>query len=116
MGFSSENNGGGNNFSDWVVPLRTPLKPIYTGSSVSDDERETSSSSTPKTPTSEGSRIPKKLPCPPPPRKRKPSSAVNKMRCKNSNSSSKLYNGKREFFITPPDLETVFIRRHNVGC
>ncbi|CAO2828863.1 unnamed protein product [Amaranthus hypochondriacus] len=115
MGFSSSQNNS--SFSNWVVPLRSQLKPIYTESSIleySNDDGETTFPA-PTTPTSEGSRIPSKLPCPPPPRKQK--SSHNKMRCNNSiNGNSKLYNGKMEFFVTPPDLETVFIRRHNVGC
>ncbi|KNA12009.1 hypothetical protein SOVF_129900 [Spinacia oleracea] len=112
MRFSSEKKS-----ANWVTntPLRAPLKPIYTGGgrSIDEDQREnTTSSSVPTTPTSEGSRIPSKLPCPPPPRKRKPSSS-KQLRCKNIN---KLCSGKREFFITPTDLEAVFIRRHNIGC
>ncbi|XP_052205355.1 cyclin-dependent protein kinase inhibitor SMR8 [Diospyros lotus] len=88
----------------WVVAgiaFRRPLKPIFTTNSVEkvqkddgvgeDDECVT-------TPTAEEARIPAMLPCPPPPRKRKPS-----RRCS--------YNGGAREFFTPPDLETVFIRR-----
>ncbi|KAL2903349.1 Cyclin-dependent protein kinase inhibitor SMR15 [Bienertia sinuspersici] len=93
------------------IPLRSPLKPIFTTTSSVEDGSETTSSG-PATPTSEGSRIPSKLPCPPPPRK------MN--RCNNNSNDStnnmSLYNGKKEFFITPPDLEGIFIRRHNIGC
>ncbi|GLT46439.1 hypothetical protein SLA2020_201870 [Shorea laevis] len=86
----------------WVIagiPLRVPLKQIYTnpmekdkGISQGDDDDEECST----TPTGEGARIPTVLPCPPPPRKRKAA-----LKCS--------YGGVREFF-TPPDLETVFIR------
>ncbi|GKV22967.1 hypothetical protein SLEP1_g32766 [Rubroshorea leprosula] len=84
----------------WVtagIPLRAPLKPIYTnpvekGKGISQGEDDECST----TPTGEDARIPAVLPCPPPPRKRKPSLKCN-------------YSGVREFF-TPPDLETVFIR------
>ncbi|KAJ4711035.1 Cyclin-dependent kinase inhibitor SMR3-like protein [Melia azedarach] len=82
----------------WVIagiPLRAPLRPIYTHPSVDkeaadDDDEECS------TPTNEEARIPARLMCPPAPRKRKSSLKCN-------------YTGVREFF-TPPDLETVFIR------
>ncbi|XP_059633681.1 cyclin-dependent protein kinase inhibitor SMR8-like [Cornus florida] len=86
----------------WVIagiPLRTPLKPIFTKPVVDRerDVKEDEECST--TPTAVESRIPARLPCPPAPRKRKPSS-----RCHYST-------GVKEFF-TPPDLETVFILRH----
>ncbi|PIA51739.1 hypothetical protein AQUCO_01100543v1 [Aquilegia coerulea] len=85
----------------WVVAgisLRTPLKPISTnkierGSNSSSEEDELIST----TPTAEEMKIPEKLPCPPPPRKRRPSLKCN-------------LNGAREFF-NPPDLETVFTFR-----
>lgn len=90
----------------WVVagiPLRAPLKPIYTnhgpventevdsGGDGADEEFLFST-----TPTSEEARIPAKLTCPAAPRKQKPSLKCN-------------YSDVREFF-TPPDLESVFIR------
>ncbi|RDX84485.1 Cyclin-dependent protein kinase inhibitor SMR6, partial [Mucuna pruriens] len=74
----------------WVIAgiaVRS-LKPINT--KRSDEEEELST-----TPTAKEARIPDKLPCPPAPRKRRPS------RCGNNLA------GGREFF-TPPDLETVF--------
>ena len=106
MGLDSES-------KTWVIagiPLRTPLKPIYTEKNnprvVESRERghdhcdgdgngEACGSTTP---TGEESRIPTRLTCPPAPRKRKPSLKCN-------------YGVVREFF-TPPDLETVFIRHH----
>ncbi|OMO80084.1 hypothetical protein COLO4_24249 [Corchorus olitorius] len=90
----------------WVIagiPLRAPLKPLYTtnpsmekdkGIIISDEEISDECNST--TPTAEDARIPTILSCPPAPRKRKPSLKCN-------------YGSVREFF-TPPDLETVFIR------
>ncbi|GMY26294.1 cyclin-dependent protein kinase inhibitor SMR6-like [Fagus crenata] len=80
----------------WVIagiPLRAPLKPIYTNPVEMEEGREEFNSTTP---TGEEARIPTKLNCPPAPRKRKPSLKCNY--------------GVREFF-TPPDLETVFIQR-----
>ncbi|KAF8040777.1 hypothetical protein BT93_B2874 [Corymbia citriodora subsp. variegata] len=89
----------------WVIAgisLRSPLKPIYTGSPPEwdedgggggDGEEELST-----TPTGEEARIPVKFTCPPPaPRKRKPALKYR-------------YNGVREFF-NPPDLESVFMRK-----
>ncbi|XP_039017855.1 cyclin-dependent protein kinase inhibitor SMR6-like [Hibiscus syriacus] len=95
----------------WVIAgisLRAPLKSIYTipvdhhkdtETAINDkeeDEEESCSSST--TPTGQEARIPTSLTCPPPPTKRKPTLKCN-------------YGGAREFF-TPPELDTVFIRRH----
>ncbi|KAL3751769.1 hypothetical protein ACJRO7_012580 [Eucalyptus globulus] len=93
----------------WVIAgisLRSPLKPIYTGSPRSrgewDDDGgcgcggEEEELST--TPTGEEARIPAKFTCPPPaPRKRKPALKYR-------------YDGVREFF-NPPDLESVFMRK-----
>ncbi|KAL6983740.1 hypothetical protein U1Q18_017118 [Sarracenia purpurea var. burkii] len=84
----------------WVfagIPLRSPLKPIFTNPVEKHPETDEDEEYCSTTPTAEDSRIPSRLPCPPAPRKRKPSS-----RCH--------FSGVREFF-TPPDLETVFIRR-----
>lgn len=82
----------------WVIAgisLRPPLlKPIYTNQ---EDDDESSCNST-TTPRGEEARIPTTLTCPPPPRKRKPSLKCN-------------YGSVRDFFTTPPDLESVFIRR-----
>ncbi|KAK4402754.1 UNVERIFIED_CONTAM: Cyclin-dependent protein kinase inhibitor SMR8 [Sesamum calycinum] len=81
----------------WVIAgiaLRAPMKPIFTKSvdkRGAEDELST-------TPTSAESRIPRSLPCPPAPKKRKPA------------SSRRHCGGVREFF-NPPDLETIFIRR-----
>ncbi|CAK9182778.1 unnamed protein product [Ilex paraguariensis] len=82
----------------WVIagiPLLSPLKPIFTNTADNESGKDEEECCT--TPTAEEARIPSRLACPPPPRKQKPSS-----RCYCS--------GAREFF-TPPDLETVFIRR-----
>ncbi|PON53130.1 cyclin-dependent kinase inhibitor SMR3-like protein [Parasponia andersonii] len=126
MGFSCEKHGQivdvglDSETKKWVIagiPLRTPLKPIYTANprpsaAVVDDSadrdhrhgrrddggEDCGSGSGPATPTGEESRIPTRLTCPPAPRKRKSSSKCN-------------YGSVREFF-TPPDLETVFIRHH----
>ncbi|XP_058091942.1 cyclin-dependent protein kinase inhibitor SMR6-like [Magnolia sinica] len=93
----------------WVidgVSFRTPLKPINTNplekiieqgeedcsTKAAENEEEGCS-----TPTAKEARIPEKLLCPPAPRKRKSSSRCN-------------FTGVREFF-TPPDLDSVFIRR-----
>ncbi|KAF5199284.1 Cyclin-dependent protein kinase inhibitor smr6 [Thalictrum thalictroides] len=105
MGFSQKTQIDGGSVAElegkkWVVAgisVRTPLKPISTnkierGSNSSNEEEEFST-----TPTAEGMKIPEKLPCPPPPRKRRPSLKCN-------------LNGAREFF-SPPDLETVFTFR-----
>ncbi|KAJ8750280.1 hypothetical protein K2173_014195 [Erythroxylum novogranatense] len=83
----------------WVIAgisIRTSLKPISTRPRVKESDDgyggdDTEECST--TPTAKEARIPERLPCPPAPRKRRPS------RCH--------YNGVREFF-TPPDLDTVF--------
>nr|XP_011457538.1 PREDICTED: uncharacterized protein LOC105349473 [Fragaria vesca subsp. vesca] len=87
----------------WVmagIQLRAPLKPIYTNAVAeinegNDDVGEEECGST--TPTAVEARIPTRMTCPPPPRKRK--------------SVASKCNYVREFF-TPPDLESVFIRRH----
>ncbi|XP_027154500.1 cyclin-dependent protein kinase inhibitor SMR6 [Coffea eugenioides] len=99
MGFSKKHQGeGGGKELDgkkWVIAgitIRAPMKSISTkgkGEYEEDDGRST-------TPTARESRIPERLPCPPAPRKRRPTSTCH-------------FNGGREFFI-PPDLESVFIR------
>ncbi|KAK0573417.1 hypothetical protein LWI29_007756 [Acer saccharum] len=92
----------------WVIagiPLRAPLKPIYTSPGavetkeldVNGYNEDTTFSSTSTTPKSEETRIPARSTCPPAPRKRKPSLKCN-------------FSGVHREFFTPPDLETVFIR------
>ncbi|KAF8408293.1 hypothetical protein HHK36_007442 [Tetracentron sinense] len=80
----------------WVIAgisSRPPLKPISTNSREKGSEDDGERCST--TPTAEEARIPQRLPCPPAPRKRRPS-----LKCHS--------NGVVEFF-TPPDLDSVFI-------
>jgi len=100
MGFSKKaqvDSGLDSETKKWVIAgiaIRTSsLKPVNTkprsGRGGDDDEEERST-----TPTAKEARIPERLPCPPAPRKRRPTK-----RCH--------YNGVREFF-TPPDLESVF--------
>ena len=99
MGFSKKtqvDSGLDSEGKKWVITgigIRTSLKPVNTKTRVKDcDDEEQEEFST--TPTAKEARIPDRLPCPPAPRKRRPSSRCN-------------YSGVREFF-TPPDLETVF--------
>ena len=77
------------------IAIHAPLRSVTTKPEdrESHDERDESCSTTP---TAKESRIPEKFPCPPAPRKRRPTSICH-------------YKGAREFF-TPPDLETVFMR------
>ncbi|EEF34476.1 conserved hypothetical protein [Ricinus communis] len=97
MGFSGKtqvDNGLELDSKKWVIagiPLRAPLKPIYTKPVVEKESDQNDECST--TPTSEQARTPARLMCPPAPKKRKAT-----LKCNYSN---------REFFI-PPDLETVF--------
>ncbi|KAK9934558.1 hypothetical protein M0R45_021697 [Rubus argutus] len=101
MGFSGDL-GLDSDPQKWVLAGIPLLKPIYTianpvveiteGNHGGDVEEECGST----TPTGAEARIPTRLTCPPPPRKRKPASKCN-------------YGSVREFF-TPPDLESVFIR------
>ncbi|KAK8490942.1 hypothetical protein V6N13_068200 [Hibiscus sabdariffa] len=79
------------------IAIRASLKVINTKQSE-EDEEEGEGEACSTTPTSREARIPDKLPCPPPPRKRRPPLRHN-------------YTGVRDFF-TPPDLETVFKLRH----
>ncbi|XP_050374048.1 cyclin-dependent protein kinase inhibitor SMR6-like [Argentina anserina] len=106
MGFSGDL-GLDSDPKKWVIAgisLRAPLQPIYTNpvTEITEGnhgvEGEDQCGST--TPTAAEARIPTRLACPPPPRKRK-SAAASKCN----------YGSVREFF-TPPDLESVFIRRH----
>lgn len=85
----------------WVIagiPLRAPLKPIFTNPVEKESESSGDECSTTTTPTSEDARIPTRLTCPLAPKKRKATLKCN-------------YN--REFFTPPPDLETVFLRHVN---
>ncbi|KAL8097730.1 cyclin-dependent protein kinase inhibitor SMR6 [Apium graveolens] len=84
----------------WVIAgiaIRAPLRCISTkpreGYVEEDEEKQQHIT----TPTAKEARIPKKLKCPPAPRKQ-------------PQTSSCQFTGVREFF-TPPDLESVFIRR-----
>lgn len=83
----------------WViagVPLRAPLKPIFTNTDSKDagDGEEQCT-----TPTGDSAKIATRVSCPPPPpRKRKQSLKFR-------------YGGVREFFTPPHDLESVFVRR-----
>lgn len=115
MGFSGKHQvvdmGLDSETKKWVIagiPVRTPLKPIYTtknprpvGSSTERDHGDGEEcSSTTTTPTGEEARIPTRLTCPPAPKKKK---SKPSLKCN--------YGAVREFF-TPPDLESVFIRHH----
>ncbi|XP_057770611.1 cyclin-dependent protein kinase inhibitor SMR6-like [Salvia miltiorrhiza] len=100
MGFSKKHQiemGKDSEAKKWVIAgiaIRAPLKPIST--KPRDDcsgEDEGGACST--TPTARESRIPDKLPCPPPPRKRRPVSTCH-------------FNGARDFF-NPPELESIFM-------
>ncbi|XP_051117714.1 cyclin-dependent protein kinase inhibitor SMR6-like [Andrographis paniculata] len=97
----------------WVIAgiaIMAPLKQINTKPSPSpsqspetideEEEEEEAGGANSTTPTARESRIPEKLPCPPAPRKRRPSPAAPTC---HSNGG-----GVREFF-NPPDLESVFI-------
>uniref|UniRef100_A0A1D1YZ18 Cleavage and polyadenylation specificity factor subunit 1 n=1 Tax=Anthurium amnicola TaxID=1678845 RepID=A0A1D1YZ18_9ARAE len=85
-----------------VSARASPLRPVNTrpsessGAAVDGEDGEYCSGAA-TTPTAKEARIPELPPCPPAPRKRKPP-----LRC--------TLGGGREFF-TPPDLETVFMRR-----
>ncbi|XP_077242749.1 cyclin-dependent protein kinase inhibitor SMR6-like [Tasmannia lanceolata] len=84
----------------WVISgisLRVPLRPINTKALEKEPENEEEECST-TTPKAKEARIPESRPCPPAPRKRRASSRCN-------------FNGVREFFTPPTDLESVFIRR-----
>ncbi|XP_073017167.1 cyclin-dependent protein kinase inhibitor SMR6-like [Primulina eburnea] len=79
----------------WVIAgiaVRAPLKPISTKSKEENGDEDGACSTTP---TAREHKIPKKLSCPPAPRKRRPASTFH-------------FNGVREFF-NPPDLESVFM-------
>ncbi|WOG88738.1 hypothetical protein DCAR_0207973 [Daucus carota subsp. sativus] len=76
------------------ITLRASLKPIFTKQQTEEDDENSRNT----TPTYEESRTSSIFRCPPAPRKRKA-----KPIC--------YYGGVREYFATPPDLESVFIRR-----
>ncbi|CAI9111474.1 OLC1v1011702C1 [Oldenlandia corymbosa var. corymbosa] len=107
MGVSKKHSGESGGKKEWVIAgitIRAPLKSIRTKPTQRDEyynedaENEGRSNSSSTTPTARDSRIPEKLPCPPPPRKRRPAQTCH-------------FNGVREFF-NPPDLESVFVVRH----
>lgn len=77
------------------ISLRVHLRPINTNPLEKGKENE--EGEFPTTPKAEEARIPERLPCPPAPKKQKPISKCH-------------FNGVREFF-SPPDLESVFLRR-----
>ncbi|KAF8378239.1 hypothetical protein HHK36_029578 [Tetracentron sinense] len=80
----------------WVIAgisLRAPLRSICTKPMEKDSENDEEGCLA--TPTAEETRIPERLPCPPAPRKRRPSLKYQ-------------FNDVKEFF-TPPDLDSVFI-------
>ncbi|CAA7020757.1 unnamed protein product [Microthlaspi erraticum] len=84
----------------WVIaglPPRSPLKSNNSTSGVTVTETE-DQDQCPKTPTAVSFRIPRVLPCPAAPKKRKPSSTCS-------------YGAGAKDFFSPPDLETVFIQR-----
>ncbi|XP_057983339.1 cyclin-dependent protein kinase inhibitor SMR6 [Malania oleifera] len=102
MGFAGKSQAEGGLESEgkkWVIAgisMRGPLKQVCTKAREKESEEEEEACST--TPTGKEARIPERLLCPPAPRKRRPASTCHS-------------NGAREFFITPPDLESVFIPR-----
>ncbi|CAK9161763.1 unnamed protein product [Ilex paraguariensis] len=84
----------------WVIAgiaLCAPLRSISTKPKESEEEEKEEAFST--TPTAKEAQIPQGLPCPPAPRKRRPTSTCH-------------YNFSRVYF-TPPDLESIFIERAN---
>ncbi|KAL3526389.1 hypothetical protein ACH5RR_011045 [Cinchona calisaya] len=91
----------------WVIAgiaIRAPLKSISTTKPKEEYEEDDDGRST--TPTSRESRIPERLPCPPAPRKRRPTSTTS---CHFNHAAAAA--ATRDFF-NPPDLESVFILRH----
>ncbi|KAK4597955.1 hypothetical protein RGQ29_015465 [Quercus rubra] len=90
----------------WVIagiPLRAPLKPIYTKPVENEWEKSEESEECLKTPTGEESRIPKPLKCPPPP-KRNRVAPIPKCNYR-GDQVSKVY------YFDPSELESLFIRR-----
>ncbi|KAG1342827.1 Cyclin-dependent protein kinase inhibitor SMR6 [Cocos nucifera] len=78
------------------IPLPAPLRPIKIKPSQNDAEKEEEADMLDMTPRQKEAKIPERLSCPPAPKKPKPS-----LRC-NPNGVE---------FFSPPDLESVFIRR-----
>ncbi|KAL8229111.1 hypothetical protein R6Q59_005554 [Mikania micrantha] len=96
MGFSKKHQVDGESLEGkkWVIAgitMRAPLRCLSTRKTKEDDDNSNSGNTTP---TSKDSRIPEALPCPPPPRKRRPVAT-----CQN--------NANREFF-TSPELDSLF--------
>ncbi|KAL1222820.1 Cyclin-dependent protein kinase inhibitor SMR8 [Cardamine amara subsp. amara] len=85
----------------WVIAgitSRSPLKPINISSSGITVTETEDQDQCPTTPTAVSFRIPRVLPCPAAPKKRKPSTKCS-------------YGTEAKVFFSPPDLETVFIQR-----
>ncbi|KVI02450.1 cyclin-dependent protein kinase inhibitor SMR6-like [Cynara cardunculus var. scolymus] len=104
MGFSKKHQVDGESLEGkkWVIAgiaMRAPLRSIVT-KKVKEDDENSNSNSGDTTPTSKDSMIPEMLPCPPPPRKRRPVTTC--------------YSGNREFF-TSPDLDSLFKLLSNAG-
>ncbi|XP_004509660.1 cyclin-dependent protein kinase inhibitor SMR6-like [Cicer arietinum] len=101
-GFDSENN------RKWVIAgisLRAPLKPIYTIPIEKEQQKEEQVEIETEeccTPTSEESKIPTLLTCPPAPRKQKAS-----LKCNYLGGGG---GGVVREFFKPQDLESVFMR------
>ncbi|KAF5204158.1 Cyclin-dependent protein kinase inhibitor smr6 [Thalictrum thalictroides] len=103
MGFSEKHQVDGGlelEGKKWVIvgiPILAPLKQIRAKKMGKDieNEKEEEEEERSTTPTAVDSRIPERSPCPPAPRKCRPS-----LRCN--------FNGVRDFF-SPPDLESFFI-------
>ncbi|XP_071692608.1 cyclin-dependent protein kinase inhibitor SMR6-like [Rutidosis leptorrhynchoides] len=96
MGFSKKHDGESLEGKKWVIAgitMRAPLKSLSTKKVREDDGGNLNSGST--TPTSKGSKIPEVLPCPPPPRKRRPVTACH-------------HNGNHREFFTSPELDSLF--------
>ncbi|KAL7610889.1 cyclin-dependent protein kinase inhibitor SMR6 [Lactuca sativa] len=99
MGFSKKHQVDGESLEGkkWVIAgitMRAPLKSLSIKKAKEEDDDDDNTISGNTTPTSKDSRIPEALPCPPPPRKRRPVST-----CHN--------NGNMEFF-TSPELDSLF--------
>ncbi|KAK1423261.1 hypothetical protein QVD17_18558 [Tagetes erecta] len=81
----------------WVIAgitMRAPLKSLSTRKMKEDEVDDDNSNSGNTTPTSKDSRLPETLPCPPPPRKRRPVATCHNI-------------GNKEFF-TSPELDSLF--------
>ncbi|PWA56208.1 cyclin-dependent protein kinase inhibitor SMR6 [Artemisia annua] len=103
MKFFKKNQSNGDIDKEGNKWIGIKLKPISTktkNKNEKEDEDEKLSKSGSTTPTANHSRIPKVLPCPPPPRKRRPVSTCHE--------------GNMEFF-TSPDIESLFKMFPNAG-